>query len=60
MILASPALDFSLTDSYVVAPLFHHVIVGTAMCAMFSFWCGPSSLIERWMDPLPVQPRMEW
>lgn len=36
MILASPALDFSLTDSCVVAPLFHHVIVGTTMFAMFS------------------------
>ena len=41
VILASPALDFSLTDSYFVVAHFHYVIFGTVVFAMFAgfyFW----------------------
>ena len=41
VILASPALDFSLSDSYFVVAHFHYVIFGTVVFAMFAgfyFW----------------------
>ncbi|GAB3584833.1 aa3-type cytochrome oxidase subunit I [Calidifontibacter terrae] len=41
VILASPALDFSLTDSYFVVAHFHYVVFGTVVFAMFAgfyFW----------------------
>ena len=41
VILASPALDFNLTDSYFVVAHFHYVIFGTVVFAMFAgyyFW----------------------
>ncbi|RRD36277.1 cytochrome c oxidase subunit I [Leucobacter sp. OH2974_COT-288] len=41
VILASPALDFHLSDSYFVVAHFHYVIFGTVVFAMFSgfyFW----------------------
>ena len=41
VILASPALDFSLTDSYFVVAHFHYTVFGTVVFAMFSgyyFW----------------------
>ncbi|TWE13028.1 cytochrome c oxidase subunit I [Rudaeicoccus suwonensis] len=41
IILASPALDFSLTDSYFVVAHFHYVVFGTVVFAMFAgfyFW----------------------
>ena len=41
VILASPALDFHLTDSYFVVAHFHYVIFGTVVFAMFAgyyFW----------------------
>ncbi len=41
VILASPALDFSLSDSYFVVAHFHYVVFGTVVFAMFAgfyFW----------------------
>jgi cytochrome c oxidase subunit 1 len=41
VILASPVLDFSLSDSYFVVAHFHYVIFGTVVFAMFAgifFW----------------------
>ncbi len=41
VILASPALDFHLTDSYFVVAHFHYVVFGTVVFAMFAgfyFW----------------------
>ncbi|WP_446663976.1 aa3-type cytochrome oxidase subunit I [Flexivirga sp. B27] len=38
VILASPALDFSLTDSYFVVAHFHYVVFGTVVFAMFAGW----------------------
>ncbi|MGI8435169.1 MAG: aa3-type cytochrome oxidase subunit I [Nocardioidaceae bacterium] len=41
VILASPPLDFQLTDSYFVVAHFHYVVFGTVVFAMFSgfyFW----------------------
>ena len=41
VILASPALDFSLSDSYFVVAHFHYVVFGTVVFAMFTgfyFW----------------------
>ena len=41
MILASPALDFHLSDTYFVVAHFHYVIFGTVVFAMFAgfyFW----------------------
>ncbi|CCH77780.1 putative cytochrome c oxidase subunit 1-alpha [Nostocoides japonicum T1-X7] len=41
VILASPALDFHLTDSYFVVAHFHYTVFGTVVFAMFSgfyFW----------------------
>ncbi|XAS74995.1 cytochrome c oxidase subunit I [Dermatophilaceae bacterium Sec6.4] len=41
VILASPALDLSLTDSYFVVAHFHYVVFGTVVFAMFAgfyFW----------------------
>jgi len=41
IILASPAMDFSLTDSYFVVAHFHYTVFGTVFFAMFSgfyFW----------------------
>ncbi len=41
VILASPALDFQLTDTYFVVAHFHYVVFGTVVFAMFSgfyFW----------------------
>ncbi|MER7501486.1 cytochrome c oxidase subunit I [Nonomuraea pusilla] len=41
VILASPALDFQLTDSYFVVAHFHYVVFGTVVFAMFAgfyFW----------------------
>ena len=41
VILASPALDFQLSDSYFVVAHFHYVIFGTVVFAMFAgfyFW----------------------
>ena len=41
VILASPAMDFSLTDSYFVVAHFHYTVFGTVVFAMFSgfyFW----------------------
>ncbi|MGO0576380.1 aa3-type cytochrome oxidase subunit I [Ornithinimicrobium panacihumi] len=41
VILASPALDFHVTDSYFVVAHFHYVIFGTVVFAMFAgyyFW----------------------
>ncbi|MEN9715041.1 MAG: hypothetical protein RJA35_508 [Actinomycetota bacterium] len=41
VILASPALDYSLSDSYFVVAHFHYVIFGTVVFAMFAgifFW----------------------
>jgi len=38
VILASPALDFNLTDSYFVVAHFHYVVFGTVVFAMFAGW----------------------
>jgi cytochrome c oxidase subunit 1 len=41
VILASPALDFHLTDSYFIVAHFHYTVFGTVVFAMFSgyyFW----------------------
>jgi cytochrome c oxidase subunit 1 len=41
IILASPALDFALSDSYFVVAHFHYVVFGTVVFAMFAgyyFW----------------------
>ncbi|MBN9613647.1 MAG: cytochrome c oxidase subunit I [Actinobacteria bacterium] len=41
VILASPALDFQLTDTYFVVAHFHYVVFGTVVFAMFAgfyFW----------------------
>ena len=41
VILASPALDFALSDSYFVVAHFHYVVFGTVVFAMFAgfyFW----------------------
>ncbi|WP_454043609.1 aa3-type cytochrome oxidase subunit I [Cellulosimicrobium sp. Marseille-Q8652] len=41
IILSSPALDFSLSDSYFVVAHFHYVVFGTVVFAMFAgfyFW----------------------
>ena len=41
VILASPALDFSLSDSYFMVAHFHYVVFGTVVFAMFAgfyFW----------------------
>ncbi|GAB2643078.1 aa3-type cytochrome oxidase subunit I [Kribbella swartbergensis] len=41
IILASPALDYQLTDSYFVVAHFHYVVFGTVVFAMFAgfyFW----------------------
>jgi heme/copper-type cytochrome/quinol oxidase subunit 1 len=41
VILASPALDFQLSDSYFVVAHFHYVVFGTVVFAMFAgfyFW----------------------
>jgi len=41
VILASPPLDFNLSDSYFVVAHFHYVVVGTVVFAMFAgfyFW----------------------
>ena len=41
VILASPALDYSLSDSYFVVAHFHYVVFGTVVFAMFAgiyFW----------------------
>jgi cytochrome c oxidase subunit 1 len=41
VILASPALDFHLSDSYFVVAHFHYVVFGTVVFAMFAgfyFW----------------------
>jgi cytochrome c oxidase subunit 1 len=41
VILASPALDFQVTDSYFVVAHFHYVVFGTVVFAMFAgyyFW----------------------
>ena len=41
VILASPALDFQLSDTYFVVAHFHYVVFGTVVFAMFAgfyFW----------------------
>ncbi|MFI2489211.1 cytochrome c oxidase subunit I [Promicromonospora kroppenstedtii] len=54
VILASPALDFQLSDSYFVVAHFHYVLFGTVVFAMFAgfyFWWPKMTgrmLSERW------------
>ncbi|WP_409485552.1 cytochrome c oxidase subunit I [Arsenicicoccus dermatophilus] len=54
VILASPAMDFHLSDSYFVVAHFHYTIFGTVVFAMFSgfyFWWPKFTgkmLDERW------------
>jgi cytochrome c oxidase subunit 1 len=54
VILASPPLDFQLTDSYFVVGHFHYVLFGTVVFAMFGgfyFWWPKMTgkmLNERW------------
>ena len=38
VILASPVMDLSLTDSYFVVAHFHYVVFGTVVFAMFAGW----------------------
>ena len=57
VILASPPLDFHVTDTYFVVAHFHYVVFGTVVFAMFSgfyFWW------PKWTGKLLNEPLGKW
>jgi cytochrome c oxidase subunit 1 len=62
VILASPPLDFHVSDSYFVVAHFHYVVFGTVVFAMFAgfhttflvqHWLGVEGMPRRYADYLP-------